>query len=400
MTLKVMLVDDELLVRLGIKSLIDWEKHDFEFIGDAPDGEKALELMEQNVPDILLTDIVMPRMNGLQLIEQVRAKYPSMLIIVLSSHNEFDYVRSAMKLGVEDYMLKTSMKPDELLNLLVESAGKIGRGSGTGKPDAVWAAKSLDSRSDEVTDCVRGYLSGNPADAAVPAGLQLRQHGMLLLLHVLNTRDGGPEASAMKLLEHLVQTELETLLDSYPLALDNRDIAALLAVPEEQLLDLERQISGLVSSAQVLLGITLRAETTGPLTAWEELPAAYNKAKSGILEQGMQLTSREDINSLLTYLKDNLTRDISLKEAAERINISETYLSTIFKKETGMGFTDWINTMRIDQATSLLMETSLPSYLIAEQVGYENINYFGRIFKKLKGVSPQKYRSQFQKTKV
>ncbi|GIP27759.1 hypothetical protein J23TS9_28890 [Paenibacillus sp. J23TS9] len=400
MTLKVMLVDDELLVRLGIKSLIDWEKHDFEFIGDAPDGEKALELIEQNVPDILLTDIVMPRMNGLQLIEQVRDKYPRMLIIVLSSHNEFDYVRSAMKLGVEDYMLKTSMKPDELLNLLVESAGKIGRGSGKAKPDAAYAAESLNLRSDEVTECVRGFLAGNPADVAVPASLQLRPQGMLLLLHVLNTRDGGPEASAMKLLEHLVQTELEALLDSHPLAMDNRDIAALLAVPEEQLPDLGRQISGLVSSAQVLLGITLRAETAGPLTAWEELPAAYNRAKSGILEQGMQLTSREDINSLLTYLKDNLTRDISLKEAAERINISETYLSTIFKKETGMGFTDWINTMRIDQATSLLMETSLPSYLIAEQVGYENINYFGRIFKKLKGVSPQKYRSQFQKTKA
>ncbi|MEC0368977.1 response regulator transcription factor [Paenibacillus chibensis] len=400
MTLKVMLVDDELLVRLGIKSLIDWEKHGFEFIGDAPDGEKALELMEQSVPDILLTDIVMPRMNGLQLIERVRAQYPSMLIIVLSSHNEFDYVRSAMKLGVEDYMLKTSMKPDELLEILVEAAGKIARTNVKTQPEAAAISARQDTRMDEVTDCVRSILTGDPAGAEVPAGLRLQPQCMLLLLHVLHTRDGGPEASAMKLLEHLVQTELEALLDSHPVTVDSRDIAAVLAVPEEKLPDLDRQISGLVSSAQVLLGISLRAETAGPLSAWEELPGAYAKTKSGILDQGMQLTSRQDINSLLTYIKDNLTRDISLKEAAERINISETYLSTIFKKETGMGFTDWINTMRIEQAASLLMETSLPSYLIAEQVGYENINYFGRLFKKMKGVSPQKYRAQFQKTKV
>ncbi|MEK5645592.1 hypothetical protein BK138_30250 [Paenibacillus rhizosphaerae] len=397
---KVMLVDDELLVRLGIKSLIDWEQHHFEFIGDAPDGEKALELMEQSVPDILLTDIVMPRMNGLELIKRVRERYPATLIIVLSSHNEFDYVRTAMKLGVEDYMLKTSMKPDELLNLLVEASKKIESPGDQAKSAATGAGTVQSSRRDEVTAGLRSLLEGHPEEPALPATLTLPPRSVLLLLHVRHAREGGAEASAMKLLEHLVETELESLLDSHPVAVDGRIIAALLAVSDEEQPDLERQVAALAGSAQVLLGITLRSETAGPLVQWEDIPGAYAKAKSALLDAGMQLTSREDINMLLSYLKENLTKDISLKEAAERINISDTYLSTIFKKETGMGFTDWINTMRIEQAASLLMETSLPSYLIAEQVGYENINYFGRIFKKLKGVSPQKYRAQFQKTEV
>lgn len=393
---KVMLVDDELLVRLGIKSLIDWESHNFEFIGDAADGLKALELMEQEVPDILLTDIVMPNMNGLDLIKEVRRRYPDMLIIVLSSHNEFEYVRSAMKLGVEDYLLKTSMKPEEMTAILVEAARKLKQSGDQARAESTRRTEGQASSKDVITECLLHSLTDE--EASVPPGVELPPQCMLLLFHVLHTRDGEKSASSMKLLGHLIQTELAGLLGSEPVSPDNQFIAALLTVPEDRQHDLDRQIRGLVSSAHVLLGLSLRVETGGPIMDWRELSGICRQARSGGLEHGVQLTSREDINTLLRYLKENLTKDISLKEAAERINISETYLSTLFKKETGMGFTDWINSKRIEQAASLLKETSLPSYLIAEQVGYENINYFGRIFKKVKGVSPQKYRSQHQKT--
>ncbi|UUZ84997.1 response regulator [Paenibacillus sp. P26] len=90
---KVMIVDDEALVRIGIKSCIEWEKYDLEFVGQAEDGLQALELIETTRPDIVLTDILMPHMDGLELIEQLSVRYPYIKVIVLSCHNEMDAVK-------------------------------------------------------------------------------------------------------------------------------------------------------------------------------------------------------------------------------------------------------------------------------------------------------------------
>ncbi|GGD47651.1 response regulator [Paenibacillus nasutitermitis] len=394
MKLKVMLVDDELLVRLGIKSLIDWDKHDFEFIGDASDGEKALELMQMSVPDILLTDIVMPRMNGLELIEAVRQRYPKTLIIVLSSHDEFEYVRKAMKLGVEDYLLKTSMKPVELLDLLVEAAGKLARGYEQPQSPAKTAGLR-ESRMDAAARQLQIILGEEGADSGEEA--ELPPHRVLLVLVIRHVREAGPESSAIQLLIHLIQSELDTWLDSNPLTIGHQEIVVLLTAADDKRLQLDAAVGSLTSASNLLLGISLHAEASDALHDWGDLRRFYSQAKARMYDSGLRETSREDMKQLLAYMRQNYTKDISLKQAAEMINMSESYLSTLFKKETGSGFTDWINSLRIEQAASYLVDTDLPSYLIAEQVGYENINYFGRIFKKIKGVSPQKYRSMHQK---
>ncbi|QMV40089.1 response regulator [Cohnella cholangitidis] len=125
MSIKIMLVDDEIIVRLGMKSVIDWEANGFRHVGEACDGKEALVLLEQVKPDILLTDIKMPNMNGIELIESVKRLYPWIRILVLSSHDEYDYVRSAMKLGADDYILKASVDPDKLIRLLQETASRI-----------------------------------------------------------------------------------------------------------------------------------------------------------------------------------------------------------------------------------------------------------------------------------
>lgn len=103
---KVMLVDDEILIREMVKECIPWEKEGFQFVGDAPDGEIALQLIEQLQPDILITDIMMPFMDGLELSSIVRKRMPDIKIVILSGHGEFEYARSALRLGVEEYCLK------------------------------------------------------------------------------------------------------------------------------------------------------------------------------------------------------------------------------------------------------------------------------------------------------
>ncbi|MBE1440889.1 response regulator [Paenibacillus sp. OAS669] len=121
---KVLLVDDEILVREGICNRIQWEKEGFIYCGDASDGEMALPLIENLAPDILLTDIKMPFMDGLQLSRIVKEKMPAVKIIILSGHDEFHYAREALRIGVEEYCLKP-INAKELLQVLHGVAAKI-----------------------------------------------------------------------------------------------------------------------------------------------------------------------------------------------------------------------------------------------------------------------------------
>ena len=106
MPYKVFFVEDEIITREGIRDNVDWHASGFEFCGEAADGEMALPLLSMIKPDVLITDIKMPFMDGLQLSKIVRERMPWVKIVILSGHDEFDYAREAIHLGVTDYLLK------------------------------------------------------------------------------------------------------------------------------------------------------------------------------------------------------------------------------------------------------------------------------------------------------
>lgn len=121
---KVFLVDDEIIIREGIRDRIDWTKEGYLYCGDAPDGEIALPLIEEIKPDILITDIKMPFMDGLELSKIVRQKLPSTKIIILSGHDEFQYAREALRIGVTEYCVKP-VSASDLLELLQLTSKQI-----------------------------------------------------------------------------------------------------------------------------------------------------------------------------------------------------------------------------------------------------------------------------------
>ena len=112
---KVMIVDDEVLVRVGIKSMLMWEQYGYTIVCDASDGEEAWEKIENYKPDIVLTDLKMEPGDGFWLIKKCQKVYPNIRFIVLSNYNDFDNVRRAMKLGASDYIFKLTVKAEELL---------------------------------------------------------------------------------------------------------------------------------------------------------------------------------------------------------------------------------------------------------------------------------------------
>ncbi len=126
MMLKIFLVEDEKLIREGIKNGISWEEEGYEFVGDASDGELAYPMIQKLQPDILITDIRMPFMNGLELSQLVKREFPNIKIIILSGYNEFDYAKQAIQIGITDYLLKpiSSAQLLEAINRIGESIYK------------------------------------------------------------------------------------------------------------------------------------------------------------------------------------------------------------------------------------------------------------------------------------
>lgn len=121
---KVYLVEDEIIIRQSIKNSIDWEKEGYEFVGDASDGELALPVILKEKPDILITDIRMPFMDGLELSRMVKAELPDIKIVILSGYDDFEYAKQAIKIGVAEYLLKP-VSSAVLLEHLSEIAEKV-----------------------------------------------------------------------------------------------------------------------------------------------------------------------------------------------------------------------------------------------------------------------------------
>ncbi|MFB6365895.1 response regulator [Paenibacillus elgii] len=121
---RVFLVDDEPFIMEGLAYLIDWERHGLQIVGKAADGAEALEALAAETIDILITDIQMPHMNGLELIRSVRELQPDVKFIILSGYNDFDYVKEGVTLGIENYLLKP-VNTEELIRTLTGTVAKI-----------------------------------------------------------------------------------------------------------------------------------------------------------------------------------------------------------------------------------------------------------------------------------
>lgn len=122
---RILIIDDEFIMRQGIKHMIDWESEGFQIIGEAANGTEALKLIDSLEPHIIISDIVMPGLNGVDFAKIVQAKYPDIQILILSSYNDFEYVKSTLLSGAIDYILKPSLNPTELMKSLKKAAGKI-----------------------------------------------------------------------------------------------------------------------------------------------------------------------------------------------------------------------------------------------------------------------------------
>ena len=241
----IMIVEDEYLVRQGIASLVNYEQFGMQVISQAENGIEAWQKFQDNPADILLTDINMPQMNGLELSKLVRDQAPKCHIVFLTGYDDFDYARTAIKLGADDYLLKPFSK-DDVEEMLAK-----------------------------------------------------------------------------------VQTKL----------------------------DKERK------KAQI----------------------------QNLVDQGQHSELEEAIHERLA------DSELSLKNLAFQLGFSPSYLSVLIKKELGLPIQDYLIQERMKKAKLLLLTTDLKIYEIAEQVGFEDMNYFSQRFKQVVGLTPRQFKKGEEK---
>ena len=156
MKYKVFFVDDEASMRAGIRNSVDWENSDFTLAGEAPDGEIALSMMEEIKPDILVTDVRMPFMDGLELSKRAKLLMPWLKIIILSGHDEFEYAKQAIAIGVEDYLLKPITSA-----MLMETLTQVAERLSEEKKESTYVEAMIESeRNNKIENFISDLLYG------------------------------------------------------------------------------------------------------------------------------------------------------------------------------------------------------------------------------------------------
>ena len=267
---KVLLIDDENVILEGLTKIINWKALNCKIVGTAEDGKEGLKKIEDLKPDIVLTDIRMPKISGLEMISLMKDLQPDCQIIILTGFRDFDYAQEAIRLGVLRFLLKPSKKQE-----IVEAVKQ-----------AIEQIEKISSR-------------------------------------------------------------------------------------EKTVLEMQKQMKKLYGIEEIV----------------------KNKKEVAASSEEVEQTTYV-IHQAITYMKEHYAENIELQTLADELYVSTWHLSKLFKKETGSNFVDLLNEIRIGEASRLLLESNYKVYEIAEMVGYSDIAYFSRIFKKFTSLTPSQYRNQ------
>ena len=526
---KVILVDDEAEVIDVIEQKIAWNELGFEVVGSATNGVKALELVEKTQPDVVITDIKMPYMDGLELSKRLNDDYRNIHIIIFTGFDEFEYAKEAVHLEVEEYMLKP-INSDELIECLkkVKNSLDLEREEKLnvqklenyfndvlpilqtnlfvslieGRVDEEEYVKFVDSykidlkgpfyccvvfhtsthhvpenmeplllsmsvereikeRIAKKFNCKEFIYLGNTVlivelsskekmveftdicdkfckwvnrviGAVVTAGI-----GRVCdnILNINNSYEGAREAVSYRVLygtnrainiEEIAPNEQNMTLQSEDSKMhdlfkaiylgDDKSIEDAVSKEIEKLHKNANTVSQYNLVIMEMVGAFYRFcannfidfnDFLGDINnPYERVPQMDEstlknwliKCSLGVSEKLKSVRnskSRSLVNDAQNIVTDRyMEPDLSLDKVCSIMGVSNSYFSSVFKKEVGKSFVTYLTDYRMDIAAGLILDTNEKSYKIAEQVGYLDANYFSYVFKKKFGVSPSKYRNE------
>lgn len=416
--LKVFLVEDESIIREGLRDSIPWEQYGYSFVGDAGDGEMALPLIRKTRPDVLITDIKMPFMDGLELSHIVTSEMPATKIIIISGHDDFEYARQAIEIGAMQYLLKpiTRSAMQKVLTELKEKIESEREQSNYLKKfqTEYHEYEQLSKRHffEKIFD--RKLALKDIYDEAAKLGIELNASCYNIALVYL--KDGEDEVIRYfsRFSEYiLIKWNINVFL--ILIMAENDRITSLTERCSQNI----QRICEASSDNEWNMSIGDYVERLSLLSdCYEEVNRIFsyrflipdehiitkkmvetrNEASEfdniGIVAGGTDVQAKNIIRIAIAYIDENYTNDeLSLNDVASVCNVSPNYFSSLFSNEMQQTFVDYVTNKRIAKAKKLLKTTTMHTGDIALAVGYKDQHYFSVVFRKVQGCSPRDYRN-------
>jgi two-component system response regulator YesN len=526
---KVLIVDDEYIVRLGLKTIVDWAGFGYTVAGEAANGREALDFFQQNQLDVILTDIKMPVMDGLELTRKIRTMDKKVRIIILSHYDEFSYAQEAIKLGAFRYILKPELTKTNLENVLKSlyldaDVFPVPEQKAEWKenlekfieeemlPSFLWLLQNEEKEEGkqlpafampplETNECVvfsvlcRTTMLSGEAKEKFPKtlkvlfdeafenlagkGLYYYDHFHFAVIaamakpenidanHFLHEKTYNPSLRIVKTIHQYYGVNLfigvsslgktedcsKLLREAHKARFDcyfsqklfvgifSGDIARgvkkrspIRYTKLVELIDTNQKDAMLEYIQQIFLELRNGKDYAAIHSAFidflsigklihekyqldEEASLNENKFKHDtffdlpfisdtefyIYELFLSLLSTKQngkagyshiVKKCIDYIEENYGHNIGLSEAARYAGVSHSYLSFVFKQETGVNFNAALSQYRIEKAKQLLVTTSLKIYQVAEVVGFSNPYYFSKVFREISGCTCKEYRDR------
>ncbi len=334
---KVMIVDDDYLVRQGLIRIMPWADYGMEVIAEAGSGIDALALLERQSVDLLITDLAMPAMSGIDLMKQVKERYPRIAMVVLTFHHDFELIRDALRLGALDYITKIELEQDQMASIL----------------------QRIRQRIEELTPPVEAPAP--PKDAIIKLGRELSALAWMSDEELFN-----------QLIADVAKLQLP-------------------AVQFEQMIYIAVQEWNKFIDSPLF-----KFEENSKPNTWQGWVNWLREVRIGIHDERFnQVYSHEVTTSILRaadYIKQDLRSEIQLPAMAEKVHMSRSYFSKCFRDIMGKTFQDYVRDLKIEHAKTLLRQTNKSIGWVAAESGYPNEKYFSKVFRETTGELPRDYR--------
>lgn len=363
---RTVIIDTDSIELHKISNLIDWDTCGLEIAGLFSDSNEALHFLKTDHADIMITNICMPLMDGVQLLQELRSDGMDIRCIFLSDYEEFHLVQKAIPLEIENFLIKP-VDPQILQETLCRTVQKLAQT----QQHRISLYHTLSNLTEHPIQS-RSYLPMQINHAFEK--LMLNQEYMLCFDYLDNLFSEVSASSGITptvLRNHVVELAVYILnvLRSYNI-----------------------NVVEILGDDSAIYDKIIHFENTDELYAW--IKDFLTTSVETLESKNMRFSPC--IARTIAYIEKNFSQGISLKTMAYDLNINAAYLGQLFKAETGQLFSAYLNQIRIENAKRLLLNTPLALNDISQQCGYTNISYFYNIFKKHTGQTP----SQYRKTKA
>lgn len=330
---RVVIVDDDKLARKGLLTMLPWDRYDMVVVGEAANGAKALELLEDIQADLLFVDLTMPVMSGLDFIKAARVRYPDLQFVVLTFHEDFSFVQAALRLGVLDYISKLELENADYDAICMRLSQKF-------------------FEHERSTKCM--FMSDAVEDPQ-PSWRKDLYALYWLYDHVA--------------LEELIRCIFKE--PASPFALERMIVRAALMVETQTALD------GLVVPP-------LRNGSTAADFLMAFRTDIFEKASKSVDLHRLSICLIKTILHVHTHLHG----DLRTESVASRVALSRPYFSSSFSRVVGLPFHSYIRRERVQAAKALLLVDGLSIDEAAARVGYEDARSFIKMFLEQTGQTP------------